>query len=406
MLRHSSKVVPRKASPFRPFYRTGRAFLLEEWVMEKSRIVVKIGSSSLTNSKGEIDEVKFHDHIEAIVAARQAGHEIILVSSGAVAAGFSKLGYPSRPVTLKGKQAAAAVGQSLLIQSYMRELNPFGIIPAQILLTRNDFSKKDRYRNAYSTMSELLVRGILPIINENDTVSVEELTFGDNDMLSALVSGMLHADQLIILTDINGLYDCNPRENPDARRFDFLEGVTEEMFDIANGTGSNIGTGGMKSKLYAARTANSLGVKVFIGLEKGKDKLLRILEGDGDGTYIGSHSLTPVNSSKQWISLHSPVAGKIFIDNGAEKALISKGSSLLPAGIYGVDGVFDKGNVVEVYGRSGLLGKGEVLYSADEIRKLMGKRKTELESQKVYSTNEVIHRDQWVQLYEGRDLYE
>lgn len=374
--------------------------------MERKRIVVKIGSSSLTNPKGEIDEVKFHDHIEAIVEARRAGHELILVSSGAVAAGFAKLGYPSRPVTLKGKQAAAAVGQSLLIQSYMRELSPFEIFPAQILLTRNDFSKKDRYRNAYSTISELLARGILPIINENDTVSVEELTFGDNDMLSALVSGMLHADQLIILTDINGLYDSNPKENPNAQRFDFLEEITDDMFDFAKGTGSNVGTGGMKSKLFAARTANSLGVKVFIGLEKGKDKLLRIIEGEGDGTYIGSHTLAPVKNSKQWISLHSPVAGKIFIDNGAEKAMLLQGSSLLPAGIYGVDGVFDKGNVVEVYGRSGLLGKGEVLYSADEIRKLMGKRKTELESERVYSTNEVIHRDQWVQLYEGRDTNE
>ena len=133
-----------------------------------------------------------------------------LVSSGAVAAGFSSLGYPSRPVTLKGKQAAAAVGQSLLIQSYMEQFNKFNIIPAQILLTRNDFSKKDRYQNAFATISELLERGILPIINENDTVSVEELTFGDNDMLSALVSGLVHADQLIILTDINGLYDSNP----------------------------------------------------------------------------------------------------------------------------------------------------------------------------------------------------
>ena len=141
-------------------------------MIEKKRIVIKIGSSSLTNAKGEIDQEKFNDHIEAIASLRQAGHEVVLVSSGAVAAGFAKLGYPSRPVTLKGKQAAAAVGQSLLIQSYMEKLSKFHIIPAQILLTRNDFSKKDRYRNAYATITELLSRGILPIINENDTVSV------------------------------------------------------------------------------------------------------------------------------------------------------------------------------------------------------------------------------------------
>lgn len=374
--------------------------------MDKKRIVVKIGSSSLTNANGEIAEGKLKDHVKAIVSARRAGHEIILVSSGAVAAGFKKLGYPVRPVKLKGKQAAAAVGQSLLIQTYAKELAPFGITPAQILLTRNDFSKKDRYRNAYSTISELLARGVLPIINENDTVSVEELTFGDNDMLSALVSGMLHADQLIILTDINGLYDRDPRDDYNAKRFDFLEDVSEEMMEAAKGTGSNVGTGGMKSKLLAAKTAISLGVKVFIGLGNGEDKLLRILTGFGDGTYIGTEMLSSVKNNKQWISLHSPIAGKLFIDQGAEKALLSQGSSLLPAGIYEVDGVFDKGNVVEVYGRSGLLGKGEVLYSSDEIRKLMGKGREELKFEKVYITNEVIHRDQWVQIYEGRDEHE
>lgn len=374
--------------------------------MDKKRIVVKIGSSSLTNSKGEIDQEKLKDHVKAIVSAKEAGHELILVSSGAVAAGFKKLGYPNRPVTLKGKQASAAVGQSLLIQTYAKELVPFGLTPAQILLTRNDFSKKERYRNAYSTLSELLGRGILPIINENDTVSVAELTFGDNDMLSALVSGMLHADQLIILTDVNGLYDRNPREQSDAKRFEFLENITEEMLEGAKGAGSNMGTGGMKSKLLAAKTAVSLGVKVFIGIGKGDDKLLRILAGEGDGTYIGKRMLASVKNYKQWISLHSPIAGKLFIDQGAEIALLSHGSSLLPAGIYGVDGVFEKGNVVEVYGRSGLLGKGEVLYSSNEIRRLMGKRKEQLQLENIYMSNEVIHRDQWVQLYERGDEHE
>lgn len=366
--------------------------------MEKTRIVVKIGSSSLTNSLGEIDEEKFMDHIEALAALRQAGHEVVLVSSGAVAAGFSKLGYPTRPVTLKGKQAAAAVGQSLLIQSYMEKLNEYDIFPAQILLTRKDFSKKDRYRNAYQTIEELLARGLLPIINENDTVSVEELTFGDNDMLSALVSGLVHAELLIILTDINGLYDANPRENPNAKRFDFLQEVNDEMLELAGGSGSSVGTGGMKSKLIAAKTALSLGVHVFIGQGKGRDKLLNILEGKGDGTYIGNGDLAAVNSQKQWIYLHSPVAGEIYVDHGAEEALLNHGSSLLPAGIYDITGVFEKGDVVEVYGTSGLLGKGEVLYSSDDIKKLMGKRSDELSGEAIFSSIEVIHRDRWVKL--------
>ncbi|AGK53817.1 glutamate 5-kinase [Bacillus sp. 1NLA3E] len=362
--------------------------------MEKKRVVVKIGSSSLTNSKGEIDYEKFIDHIQAIAAMREAGHEIVLVSSGAVAAGFARLGYPSRPVTLKGKQAAAAVGQSLLIQSYMEQLGKYNIIPAQILITRNDFSKKDRYRNAYSTITELLERGILPIINENDTVSVEELTFGDNDMLSALVSGLVHAEQVIILTDINGLYNANPRKNPDAKRFNYLEEVTDDMLSVADSTGSNVGTGGMLSKLIAAKTALSLGVRIFIGNGKGRNKLLEILEGEGDGTYIGARDLTAVTNNKQWIALHSEVSGQIFVDKGAEDALLLQGGSLLPAGIYDVNGSFEKGEVVEVFGTTGLLGKGEVLYSSEQLMKIMGKRTDELTSVVKMA---VIHRDKWVQ---------
>ncbi|MGM9928502.1 MAG: glutamate 5-kinase [Bacillus sp. (in: firmicutes)] len=364
--------------------------------MEKKRVVIKIGSSSLTNTKGEIDQQKFNDHIQAVAALRENGHEVVLVSSGAVAAGFSSLGYPSRPVTLKGKQAAAAVGQSLLIQSYMEKLGQFNIVPAQILLTRNDFSKKDRYRNAYATITELLSRGILPIINENDTVSVEELTFGDNDMLSALVSGLVHANELIILTDINGFYNGNPNKNPLAERIDYIKEITDDMLEHAGDSGSSVGTGGMLSKLLAAKTALSLGVKVFIGSGQGREKLLTILEGNGDGTYIGDDSISSITNNKQWIGLHSKVSGQIFIDEGAEKALVSSGSSLLPAGVHDIKGTFEQGDVVEVYGISGLLGKGEVLYSAETLRTIMGK--SSKETSEMVTTVEVIHRNQWVKI--------
>ncbi|EIJ78239.1 gamma-glutamyl kinase [Bacillus methanolicus PB1] len=363
--------------------------------MDKKRVVVKIGSSSLTNSKGEIDHEKFSDHIEAIAALRLEGHEVLIVSSGAVAAGFKRLGYPSRPVTIKGKQAAAAVGQSLLIQAYMEKFGEYGILPAQILLTRNDFSKKERYRNAYSTITELIERGIVPIINENDTVSVEELTFGDNDMLSALVSGMVHADMLIILTDINGLYDSNPKKNRFAKRINILHEITDEMMAAAEGTGSKVGTGGMFSKLTAAKTALSLGVKVFIGRGEGRRKLLDILEDRGDGTYVGTNVAQQIKNSKQWIAFHSEVSGKIYVDKGAEDALLSHGKSLLPAGIYKITGTFKRGDVVEVFGTTGLLGKGEVLYSSEELKKVMGKRSDELKKDTVLAI-EVIHRDKWV----------
>lgn len=359
--------------------------------MEKKRIVVKIGSSSLTNPNGEIDYEKIKDHVDAISKLIKLGHEVLLVSSGAVAAGFRKLGYPTRPVTLKGKQVAAAVGQSLLIQLYTKLFEKHNISIAQVLLTRTDFSKKERYKNAFATFSELLERSILPIINENDTVSVEELTFGDNDMLSALVSGLVHADQLIILTDINGFYDDNPNKNPHAKRINHLTEITDEMLGLAKGAGSKVGTGGMQSKLLAARTALSAGVKVFIGKGEGPEKLIEILEGRGDGTYIDREQLPILPNQKQWICF-TEVSGKLYIDKGAEEALLLKGKSLLPAGIYKFEGEFEKGAVVEVYGESGLLGRGEVLYSSKELAFACGKRTDELE---VYPI-EVIHRDKWV----------
>lgn len=360
--------------------------------MEKKRIVVKIGSSSLTNAKGEIDHDKLGDHISALAVLKHNGHDVLLVSSGAVAAGFRKLGYPTRPVTLKGKQAAAAVGQNLLIQYYSELFSKLQITTAQILLTRTDFSKKDRYRNAYATFTELLERDIIPIINENDTVSVSELTFGDNDMLSALVSGLIHADHLIILTDVNGLYDHNPKD-PNAKQIPYLSTITEDALTSATGSDSKIGTGGMQSKLLAARTALKAGVKVFIGKGEGEYKLIDILKGLGDGTYIGNDQSPPLPNPKQWIAF-TEVAGKLYIDKGAAEAILLKGKSLLPAGIYKLEGDFSKGDVVEVYSETELIGRGEVLYSSDELAPALGKRTHEI----VTTSIEVIHRDKWVKV--------
>ncbi|MGN7476380.1 glutamate 5-kinase [Solibacillus silvestris] len=360
--------------------------------MERKRVVVKIGSSSLTNNKGELDNEKFKDHVTALALLKQYGHEVILVSSGAVAAGFRKLGYSSRPVTLKGRQAAAAVGQSVLIQAYSDLFAAYNVTPAQILLTRSDFSDKQRYKNAYETLSELLERSIIPIINENDTVSVAELTFGDNDMLSALVSGLIHADQLIILTDVNGLYTANPLTNIDARRIDRIEEITDELLGYATGSSSKVGTGGMQSKLAAAKFAINTGVEVFIGTGSGSDKLIEILKNNGDGTYFQRHEkFTPTN--KQWVKL-TKSSGKLFIDEGAVQALQHGGKSLLPAGVYAYEGQFEKGDVVEVYDRHTCIGRGEILYSSAELELAMGKRTAELMRLPV----EVIHRNQWVKI--------
>ncbi|GFZ89907.1 glutamate 5-kinase 1 [Compostibacillus humi] len=358
--------------------------------MAKERIVVKIGSSSLTNEKGELDLEKLRDHVHALAKLRQENHEVILVSSGAVAAGFRGLGYSSRPVTVKGKQAAAAVGQSILIQTYMEEFRQFQVTAAQILLTRSDFSNRVRYQNAFATITELLDRGVLPIINENDTVAVDELTFGDNDMLSALVSGFVHADRLIILTDINGIYTDNPKTNPEAMKYDKLDEITKEMIKQAGAAGSKVGTGGMKSKLLAAKTAQSLGVSVFIGNGKGKDKLLNVLAGKGNGTYINELDTT-LNTRKQWIALHSESFGRIYVDEGAQDAILYHGKSLLSAGVFKVKGTFEKGDVVEVIGTEGFLGKGEVKCSSEELKGWM-------DQQKGTRAIEVIHRDQWVEM--------
>lgn len=360
--------------------------------MERKRVVVKIGSSSLTNSKGEIDQLKFKDHVSALAALKQAGHEVILVSSGAVAAGFRKLGYSSRPVTIKGKQAAAAVGQSVLIQAYSDEFASYDITPAQILLTRSDFSDKKRYKNAYETLSELLERKVIPIINENDTVSVAELTFGDNDMLSALVSGLVHADQLVILTDVNGLYTANPLTNVDAQRISVIKEITDDLLSFASGSSSKVGTGGMQSKLAAAKFAMNTGVDVFIGIGSGSAKLIEILNNNGDGTYFTRNDKA-VPTNKQWVTL-TKTSGKLFIDEGAVQALQFGGKSLLPAGIYAFEGHFEKGDVVEVYDRHICIGRGEILYSANELEQAMGKRTDELTNNPI----EVIHRNQWVEI--------
>ncbi|HEX6922567.1 MAG TPA: glutamate 5-kinase [Bacillales bacterium] len=366
--------------------------------MAKKRIVVKIGSSSLTNTNGGLSKRKLKEHVEALVHLRELGHEVILISSGAVAAGFSDLGYPSRPVTLAGKQAAAAVGQGLLVQAYTEAFKIHNIVAAQLLLTRGSFVKQDQYSNVYTTLSELLKRSVLPIINENDSVAVDELTFGDNDMLSALVSGLVHADFLIMLTDINGLYKGNPNTNRFAKRYDFLPEVTEDLFrQTEDSSGSKFGTGGMRSKLSAAETALSLGVNVFVGTGSGREKLVDVLTGSGDGTYIGDEKIRNLKKPKQWIAFHSPIAGKIEIDEGAEHAIKTEGKSLLPAGVRAFKGKFEAGDVVEIINAGQTtIAKGQVNYSSSELNAVKGMVSRKAMQKTRQSRPEVVHRNQMV----------
>ncbi|GEB78018.1 glutamate 5-kinase [Sporolactobacillus inulinus] len=367
--------------------------------MNTKRVVVKIGSSSLTDAHGQLDAEKLEDHVAAIARLASSGYQIVLVSSGAIAAGYSGLGYPARPVTIAGKQAAAAVGQVMLLNHYARAFHKYGITIAQLLLARQDFERREQMSHAYSALSELLKRSVIPIINENDSVSLEELTFGDNDMLSALVSGLIHADFLAILTDVNGLYDKNPNEYDDAIRYHYLDQLPDHLLnETSAASGSKVGTGGMKSKLCAARTALSLGVRTFIGTGKGTDKLVAIIKGEGDGTYIGSRELKPsLKVSKQWIALHSPVSGKIEIDDGAVHALMEKGKSLLPAGIRQIKGHFHAGEVIQIVDRKNhVLGKGQVNYSSEQLEEIKRMNSTHAMDLIDGGHPEVVHRDNWV----------
>lgn len=356
---------------------------------EKMRITVKIGSSSLTNVNGEIDKEKMIEHVQAIAELKKRGYEVMLVSSGAVASGFKQLNYATRPTTVKGKQAAAAVGQSLLIKTYIELFHYFDIIPAQILLTRDDFTNPKSFNHIFNTITELLERGVVPIINENDTVSIAELTFGDNDLLSAYVAGFLHADQLIILTDINGIYSANPSQDPTAVKYDKITELTPELFEQTTSEGSSLGTGGMKSKLYAAEVAGELGVDCFIGRGESKDKLTDIVDGHGDGTYIQLDVEKSMTKKRQWVALHAEPAGTIIVDEGAKEALMNRGKSLLPVGVTRVEGDFSAGDVVNVYCGDELIGKGRVAYDA---KTLMSYKEESGE------TKEIIHRDEWVQI--------
>lgn len=359
----------------------------------KQRIVVKVGSSSLASAQGGCDPLKMSRLVAAISMLRERGHEIVLVSSGAVASGYRMLGYQQRPRMLVAKQAAAAIGQSMLMQKYADLFAEHGCTIAQILLTRGDFSDRERYQHAFETMSLLLGKKIIPIINENDTVSVAELTFGDNDMLGSLVAGLVHADLYIILTDTNGLYDKDPRKHEDASRIPYLDQITPEIEGLAGDAGS-LGTGGMRSKLIAAKTAQSLGIPSFIGCMTDETDLVSILSGAGNGTYVGYLEEMAAASSlptrKQWIALHSPTSGQIYVDSGAAEAILQNQRSLLIAGIRDVSGTFHQGDVVEVFtDNETLIGRGISRFDASDLRSALSSESS------MRRNGTVIHRDQW-----------
>lgn len=365
-------------------------------MMVRDRVVIKFGSSSLTSQDGNIDKQKISRYVNQIAELKKNGYDPVIVSSGAVAAGYGHIGYKKRPRILQQKQAAAAVGQALLMQVYHEMFAKHKLVVAQLLLTRMDLTDRVRCHNAFNTLEELLKQEAIPIINENDSVSVNELKFGDNDSLSSFAANLVKASHLLIVTDTNGLYTADPRKNPDAVRIDQVDMISEEIIKLAGGSGSDVGTGGMRTKIEAARVALFGGISVYIGHLTDESTLLNIMNGHGDGTYF-HHSSSPLSVKKQWLGFHSLVRGELIIDEGAQKALIQQGKSLLPAGVHDVVGEFHSGDVVEVKNMSGTtLGRGICNFSHWQIHAVKGMSSEEVMKRVQVDKLEVIHRDEWI----------
>lgn len=366
--------------------------------MEKKNqlVVVKVGTTSLTGTDGSMDAAKVAELVSQICDLRRAGHQAVIVTSGAIAAGFRRLGYTERPKTVPAKQASAAVGQGLLVEEYTRGFYEQGYVAAQLLITRADFTDKRRYKNAYNTLSVLLKRGAIPIINENDTVSIEELCFGDNDRLSAQVASLVHADLLVILTDVDGLYTANPQSDPSAKLVEHIDRIDDTIETMASGSCSGIGTGGMASKIAAAKLATAAGVSVLVCSSAQKDVLKKAVEGSAKGSWFEAVPKA-LGTRLQWVAFHSDAKGQLIVDDGAVEALGRRHTSLLPSGIIEVVGDFEKGDVVEVTDRQGdYVGRGIVGYDAVLLDKIKGLKSSAIEKIIGEKAAEAIHRDNWL----------
>lgn len=360
------------------------------------RLVVKIGSSLLADSQGGVKEEAVARFAAEVAALKGRGMEVAIVSSGAVALGRVRLGWLERNLSVHEKQAAAAVGQPMLMHAYSLAFAAHGITVAQLLLTKDDLRNRRRYLNASNTSSTLFAAGIVPIVNENDTVVVEEIKFGDNDTLSALVGLLIDADHVVMLTDVDGLHDRDPFRHKQARRLSLVESLTPEIMAMASEAGSAFGTGGMASKLHAARIATRGGVSVSIIDGHQPAVLGRWLAGDDLGTLFlcGADRRS---RRKHWIAEVLRPKGRIVVDAGAAHAIVAAGSSLLPVGMTAVEGVFDKGECVEIATQDRVIARGLCNYNADELRRLVGVASKRIEAVLGYRDfSSVVHRDNLV----------
>lgn len=366
-------------------------------IRKSKRCVIKIGSALLTNDGAGLNLAGIATWVEQISFLRKSGVEIVLVSSGAVAEGMCRLGIKKRPESLHDLQAAAAVGQMGLIQSYESEFSKYDLHTAQILLTHDDLSNRQRYLNARNTVRSLLDLGVVPIINENDTVVTDEIRFGDNDTLAALVANLIEADYLLILTDQNGLFDRNPREHSDAKLISEASANDNSLAAMAEGGAGTFGRGGMATKVSAAKLASRSGTSTLIAAGNENNIIQRMFSGEELGTLLYAEQ-NPITARKQWLAGHLQIKGKLILDEGAVKKLCESGSSLLAVGVREAEGEFSRGEIVSCVTTDGKeIARGLVNYNSTDVTKIKGKASNEIESVLGYVDDaELIHRDNLV----------
>ncbi|MDH2998231.1 glutamate 5-kinase [Pasteurellaceae bacterium LFhippo2] len=359
-------------------------------------IVVKFGTSTLTHGSKSLSRPHMLEVVKQIATLHQQGFRVIVVSSGAVAAGRDYLGHPELPKTLANKQMLAAVGQSQLIQTWESLFSIYNIKIGQMLLTRADIDNKDHFLNARDTLSALLEQGIIPIFNENDAVATAEFRIGDNDNLSALIAILAQAEQLYLLTDQEGLFDSDPRNNPNAKRLPVVEKITDDIRKMAGGSGTTLGTGGMMTKIIAADIATRSGVETLIAQGERPNVIVDLAHGVEIGTKFLAQQ-DKVEGRKQWL-FGAPPAGSIYIDQGAENALLVQHKSLLPAGITKVEGQFARGEVIKIFNQDGkAIALGIARYNSEDFSTLKGKKSAEIETVLGYEFGSVaVHRNEMV----------
>jgi len=366
-------------------------------ISNAKRLVIKVGSALLTNDGAGIDRQAIDAWVEQIAKLLSAGKEVVLVSSGAVAEGLVRLGIDTRPESIHMLQSAAAVGQMGLIQTYETSFRRFDRQTAQILLDHDDMANRERYLNARSVIQTLMELKVVPIVNENDTVVTDEIRFGDNDRLAALVANLIDADALVILTDKDGMFDANPDENKNAQLITQALASDSSLDALAGSSNGALGRGGMQTKLEAARLASRSGCNTVIAGGRNQDILTRICEGENLGTLLQAGQ-TPIAARKQWLAGQLQVKGRLVLDDGAAKVLRQQGRSLLAVGVTQVSGEFTRGELVSCEDSSGQeVARGVVKYNADETRLIQGKSTEEIATILGYcDDDELIHRDNMV----------